>query len=216
MFIASLLRLVSYVLGLIKALWPRRKSTVESVNYHFLRDCNYACKFCFHTNTNRIIAHLEDAKEAFRQLKASGMKKINFSGGEPFLQKELLGAFVKFCKKDLHLESVSIVSNGSQITKDWLDTYGRYVDILAVSCDSFNEETNKKIGRGRGKHVTSVQQVARWCHSANIMFKLNTTVCKYNCDEDMINEINALAPARWKVFQVSFPQNLETIVLIKN
>lgn len=73
------------------------------------------------------------------------MEKINFSGGEPFLPQRgrHLGEMVKFCKQDLKLPSVTIISNGSLISEKWLQKYGRFVDILAVSCDSFNEDTNK-------------------------------------------------------------------------
>ena len=30
------------------------------------------------------------------------------------------------------------------------------VDIIALSCDSFNDEINKELGRGTGKHVEIV------------------------------------------------------------
>lgn len=54
------------------------------------------------------------------------MEKINFSGGEPFLQDrgEYLGQLVRFCKRDLRLPSVSIVSNGSLIRERWFMNYG--------------------------------------------------------------------------------------------
>ena len=54
------------------------------------------------------------------------MEKINFSGGEPFLKQKgrYLGELVRYCKQDLHLPSVTIVSNGSLITEDWFQEYG--------------------------------------------------------------------------------------------
>ena len=54
------------------------------------------------------------------------MEKINFSGGEPFITQKgrYLGQLVKFCKVELGLESVSIISNGSLITEDWFVRYG--------------------------------------------------------------------------------------------
>lgn len=74
-----------------------------------------------------------------------GMEKINFSGGEPFLPSrgKHLGEMVKYCKEQLHLPSVTIVTNGSLIRENWFKTYGKYLDIMAVSCDSFFEDTNK-------------------------------------------------------------------------
>jgi radical S-adenosyl methionine domain-containing protein 2 len=45
------------------------------------------------------------------------------------------------------LESVSIVNNGSKVTEKWMSEYAYYLDIMAVSCDSFDGETNRRIGR---------------------------------------------------------------------
>ena len=58
----------------------------------------------------------------------TGMEKINFSGGEPFLQDrgEYLGKLVRFCKEELALPSVSVVSNGSLIRERWFKDYGKF------------------------------------------------------------------------------------------
>jgi len=50
-------------------------------------------------------------------LKAAGMKKINFTGGEPFMNAEFLSQLVKYYKETLKLESISLVTNGSKVTK---------------------------------------------------------------------------------------------------
>ncbi len=120
-----------------------------SVNFHFTRKCNYECGFCFHTSKTSYLAPLESAKVGLRKLAEAGMKKMNFSGGEPFLYASHLGEMCKFCKEGLGLESVSIVSNGSKIRREFFELYGKYVDILAISVDSFDESTNEKIGRGK-------------------------------------------------------------------
>ena len=82
-------------------------------------------------------------------LKSAGMKKVNFSGGEPFIVQKgyFLGEMVRYCKEDLDVESVTVVTNGSKVTRKWMEDYGYYLDIMAVSCDSFDEATNDKIGR---------------------------------------------------------------------
>jgi radical S-adenosyl methionine domain-containing protein 2 len=130
------------------------------------------------------------------------MRKINFAGGEPFLYPSFLGDLVKFCKSELKLESVSIISNGSKIKAEWLEEFAPYLDILGISCDSFVEEINVKIGRGTGKHIENIFKVRELCHDYNIKFKLNTVVCKHNYMEDMNDYIKRLEPFRWKCFQV--------------
>jgi len=123
------------------------------------------------------------------------------------LQAKELGELCRFCKEDLCLDSdgkpitVSIISNGSKIQKKWLQKFGRYVDILAISCDSFVEESNILIGRGKGMHLAQLQQVRDWCTEFDIPFKLNSVINKHNVHEDMNAAIERLAPIRWKVFQ---------------
>lgn len=145
---------------------------------------------------------LANAKRAMLLLKEAGMRKVNFAGGEPFLNPKFLGRLAQYCKATLQLESVSIVTNGSKVTGSWLADYGAYVDIMAVSCDSFDEATNVKIGRGQGKHLESFTRLAALCEEHGVMFKVNTVVNRYNWQEDMNAAIQALGPKRWKCFQV--------------
>ncbi|TVY21360.1 Radical S-adenosyl methionine domain-containing protein [Lachnellula arida] len=179
-----------------------------SVNYFFTRKCNAECKFCFHTEKSSDTLELEDAQKGLRLLAEAGMKKINFAGGEPFLYHKYLGNLCRYCKEDLGLESVSIVSNGTKVTRKWLEEYGSAVDILAISCDSTNSKTNEDIGRkdrGSGKAFDNVQnlfQIKEWCQQYGIRFKLNTVVCSLNWQESMAEMVEKLDPFRWKVFQV--------------
>lgn len=153
------------------------------------------------------------------------MEKINFSGGEPFLHDkgDFLGELVQFCKQDLQLPSVSIVSNGSMIKEKWFQKYGKllnrggkmlfgtsktlfspsgdYLDILAISCDSFCEDTNQLIGRAQGRksHIDNLYKIRNWCRQYKVAFKINTVVNTFNVDEDMRENITNLDPVRWKV-----------------
>ncbi|CAG7829396.1 unnamed protein product [Allacma fusca] len=173
-----------------------------SVNFHFTRKCNYECGFCFHTAKSSYLAPLEDVKRGLSKLADKGMKKLNLSGGEPFLYPDHVGEIVKFCKETLSLESVSIVSNGSKIKKGFFEKYGAFLDILAISVDSFDEDTNVKIGRGKGNHLKQLGNISKWCREHNVKFKLNSVINKYNHEEDFSQNIQLLEPFRWKCFQV--------------
>ncbi|KAF2095617.1 radical SAM enzyme [Rhizodiscina lignyota] len=180
----------------------RRKIPV-SVNYHFTRVCNAECGFCFHTAKSSYRAPLEDAKLGLLMLKRAGMRKMNFAGGEPFMYPKFLGELLEFCRDELQLESISIVTNGTKVTEKFLEKYGRCIDILAVSCDSFDAKTNIEIGRGKdGGNREQLFRIAEWCHEYGIKFKLNTVVCKLNYHEDMVDTVEQLGPFRWKCFQV--------------
>ncbi|KAF2140422.1 uncharacterized protein K452DRAFT_352140 [Aplosporella prunicola CBS 121167] len=188
--------------ALLLKVYTRHSKCPVSVNYHFSRRCNKSCGFCFHTATTSHTESLENAKRGLCLLKDAGMRKINFAGGEPFLYPDFLGHLVNFCKEDLALESVSIVTNGSLVKESFLRKSGHNIDILAVSCDSFDEDTNMKIGRGSGNNVQKLYRIRDWCKKYGIKFKINTVVCKLNTQEDMNHHIAALQPFRWKCFQV--------------
>ncbi|KAL7457361.1 hypothetical protein ACHAWC_008870 [Mediolabrus comicus] len=178
---------------------------VKSVNYFISRECNYKCKFCFHTQTNTNKLPKGKSKLGLQLLSHSGTEKINFAGGEPFLNPQLLGELCQFASVECNM-AVSIISNGSLIKSDWMAQYGEYVDILGVSVDSFDPKTNALIGRGTGdttknQHVTRVLQVRDMCAKHGILFKMNTVVCSLNHEEDMNEYVSSLDPYRWKAFQ---------------
>lgn len=182
---------------------PEQK-TPTCVNYHITRQCNYKCGFCYHTARTSEVAKLDDAKKVLQKLKDAGMQKINFAGGEPFLQPKFLEQLCDFCHNTLKV-GVTIVSNGSKIKRSWLLRNRDNIDILAVSCDSFKDETNELIGRSDGSHRSQrqvVTEVAHMCHELGIPFKLNTVVNAHNYMEDMSEGLEDLGLIkRWKVFQ---------------
>ncbi|XP_058538431.1 S-adenosylmethionine-dependent nucleotide dehydratase RSAD2 isoform X2 [Neofelis nebulosa] len=130
---------------------PEQPTTPTSVNYHFTRQCNYKCGFCFHTAKTSFVLPLDEAKRGLRLLQEAG----------------------------------------------------EYLDILAISCDSFDEQVNVLIGRGQGKknHVENLQTLRTWCRDYRVAFKINSVINRFNVDEDMREQIKALNPVRWKVFQ---------------
>jgi radical S-adenosyl methionine domain-containing protein 2 len=177
-----------------------------AVNFFFTRKCNYACKFCFHTSKSSYVLQLDDQLELISRLRLSGVAKINFAGGEPFLTQyhKMLGEMVKH-SKTVGFESVSIISNGSQLDPAWFDEYGSYLDVLGISCDSAVALTNLAIGRASGRHedqVENIRRASKICSAYGVKFKMNTVVCSHNKLEDITQLVNELSPMRWKVFQV--------------
>ena len=58
----------------------------------------------------------------------------------------------------LDLELFAYFHPNQLIIQQWFVDFGEYLDILAVSCDSFDEEVNQKIGRhAKGKNHLQVR-----------------------------------------------------------
>ena len=175
----------------------------ESVNFHYTRLCNFSCGFCFHTKKSSDKLPIEDAIRGCDMLKKAGTRKLNIAGGEPFIDRHYLGELIKQCKENIKIEKISVITNGSLVKKNFFEKYGKYIDVFGVSCDSFDKETNIKIGRGKkGENVQKLFEIRELCKQYGIKFKLNTVVCNYNKDENMVKNIKKLNPDRWKVFQV--------------
>ena len=115
------------------------------LNYHFLRACNFSCKFCFHTALNKRVAKIEDAKDALNKFKNIGIERVNLSGGEPFFHPKFVGDILTYAKS-INMKT-SVISNGSLLNEKWFEKYGNILDVLGISCDSFNLDIQQKIGR---------------------------------------------------------------------
>ncbi|WP_255335015.1 viperin family antiviral radical SAM protein [Methanosarcina sp. KYL-1] len=177
---------------------------IRSVNWHITTKCNYKCRFCYVQKLDREILDMKEACSVLSKLKAFrtdviDIEKINFVGGEPFLHPlfyELLQAahemgFV-----------VSIVTNGSMINEKNIHRIAKYVDWVGVSVDSVSNLKEARLGRGMGHHVSHAVEVADLVHEYGIKLKVNTTVTKPTCKENMEPLIQRLKPHRWKVFQM--------------
>ena len=178
-----------------------------TVNYHLLPDCNMSCGFCFATFPDiprRAPLEAGDQLAIVDALCLAGFRKINFAGGEPTLLRWLPKLIQR---SHSHGVTTSIVTNGSRISADWLDRLDGSLDIAALSIDSVDAETQRKIGRvekGRGKDpFTEGRYLAlgEMIRARGIRLKVNTVVNRYNCAEDLRPFILAVRPERWKILQ---------------
>lgn len=176
-----------------------------TVNYHMLEACNMNCRFCFATFEDIPVKEGLSRERCFTlvdTLCRAGFQKINFAGGEPTLRKWLPDLIQRVKSYNV---TTSIVTNGSRITPDWLARLAGCLDIIALSIDSVDPETQRKIGRvERGKVPISEQQyldLSKSIRDHNIRLKVNTVVNRCNHTEDLGSFILAMQPERWKIFQ---------------
>jgi molybdenum cofactor biosynthesis enzyme MoaA len=69
-----------------------------TVNFHFTRQCNFACNFCFHTAKTDAIFAESELLRVLDLIRGAGVAKVNFAGGEPFKFPKQLGSMVKHAK----------------------------------------------------------------------------------------------------------------------
>jgi len=142
-----------------------------------------------------------------KDLSSSGVKKINFVGGEPMLHPHLEAWII--VAKSCGL-TTSIVSNGTRMTEEWLTKIRPHLDWLGLSIDASNDELHALMGRGLkgeissgvSKHLERSKEVWRLAQRLGYGLKLNTVVTSVNIDDNMAKLVRALKPHRWKIFRV--------------
>ncbi len=182
---------------------------VPSVNFHLWKPCNMKCRFCFATfqdiGQNFLPeGHLsrEDCLAVVEALAAAAFTKINFAGGEPLLCQWLPDLIRR--AKELGF-TTSVVTNGSRITREWLDSVDGCLDWVAVSIDTIDPEKLAHIGRTtRDGPMSEIDylRVIDMLKKRNIRLKINTVVTRSNCDEELAGFITKARPERWKLLQV--------------
>lgn len=175
------------------------------VNYHYTNLCDYNCEFCFAEHSN--ISNDNLIIKTFENL-ITLTNRINLVGGEVFINIRILKKLITIGKKN-NVE-MSIVTNGFNLSKivmnNDLEYIFRNISMLGISVDSFEKNTNIKIGRCNNKGNTldlkSIQYLKGICQKYNVLLKINTVVSKYNLNEDFNAHIKILKPYKWKFFQV--------------
>lgn len=187
------------------------ENTIPSLNFHLYEPCNMRCKFCFATfqEVKKTIlpkGHLpfKDAENIIHLIgKSELFQKINFAGGEPTLHPHL-PKLIEIAKS--YNLTTSIVTNGTKLTTDFLEKTKKYLDWIALSIDSLDDETNLKIGRAiTGKHVFSQDKYYKIIDKVQkfgFKLKINTVVNALNYQEDFSEFLTNIKPNRWKILQV--------------
>jgi radical S-adenosyl methionine domain-containing protein 2 len=180
-----------------------------TANFHFLRACNFRCRYCYATFADSIdsdprglLSH-DQLIAVVRQL-ARRFTKLTFAGGEPTLYRrlpELLAA----AKAEGAL--VNLVTNGSRLDPARLASFAGSLDFLTLSADSADAATMAAIGRadaaGRALPADHYLSLAVAARTVGIGLKLNTVVTTLNTKDDMAAFVRALAPSRWKLLQAA-------------
>lgn len=101
--------------------------------------------------------------------------------------------------------TTSIVTNGTQLTPEYLDGLIGTLDWLTLSVDSLDTEVNARTGRTLRQGPLDEQEYRSFVTQArehSFRLKINTVVNNANKDEDMTEFIRWAQPERWKIFQV--------------
>jgi len=146
---------------------------IETVNLHITRRCNLRCRYCFGSCPEHPCALDQPSwRLLLNELRRSGVRRVNFSGGEPTLHPGLLGMMQHARRVGL---STSIITNTARLTDEMLGQ----LDIVGLSLDSRDERVLTQLGRqrhGAPSYVERLRRAAERTHAAGVRLKVNTVV----------------------------------------
>ena len=128
--------------------------------------CNLRCHHCFISCSphNREFGYLEReaVERALEQSRILGVKEYYFTGGEPFLHRDI----VPILESTLRFGPATVLTNGTVLRDEWLERLSRaesaspYSLEIRVSIDGFDATTNDPI-RGEGTFDRAMEGVER-------------------------------------------------------
>jgi radical S-adenosyl methionine domain-containing protein 2 len=197
------------------------------INWHITEACNYSCRYCYahwkKPDLGREIIHDEIRSRKliemlFRFFRTENKNnslhnrlgwtgiRLNIAGGEPLLYEQKVIRVIRIAR-ELGM-NVSIITNGSRLTKPVMEEIASDVSLLGISLDSNNSQINKEIGRIDKKGLLlrsqSLKEILILGRQINpfMRLKVNTVVNSLNASEDMSTLIQTLQPERWKVLRM--------------
>lgn len=145
----------------------------DSVCWNITNMCNKSCEYCF-----RELYEETQSRETnlgiLDNLIQMGIKRITFSGGEPFMYPHLLELIKK--AHDAGIKCY-VVSNGSLLNESNIQECLEFVDKISFSCDSPRNYVNEQSGRGYDnyEHIKEILPIIRQYYP-DILIDINTVV----------------------------------------
>lgn len=176
------------------------------INLHFTDFCNYNCKHCFVKKDNYELSFeqlkiiIDKIDKYFKKNNIAG--RINLAGGEPLMSRNIDRIIEYIYSKNI---KISIITNGYYLDERFIQKHKEKIEMIGISVDSLNHETNIKIGRCFKTNTISKEQliyISKLIKDANIKLKINTCISKININENFNDFINEIKPDRFKILQM--------------
>jgi len=161
---------------------PQRLSAPLLVEFEITNKCNLACKHCYANAGKEFENELstKEAKNVLNQLKRAGVPIVCFTGGEPFLRKDLF-ELLEYAKR----VGITIIltTNGTLITKEKAAKLKKIgVDYVRVSLDGSTAKTHDWLRGVPGAFDRTVEGIKN-CVNEGIKTGVGTVLINENVHE---------------------------------
>ncbi|MBU5336896.1 radical SAM protein [Intestinibacter bartlettii] len=178
--------------------------------------CDLKCTYCMpqdsessYNNINKFLS-LEDYKFIIKSMSELGIKKIEFTGGEPLLNPNL-EHLIYYAKNYCNIEEVIVTTNGIKFAEKAINLKNAGLDKVNISINSLKEYKYESLTRGGnlGLVLKSFNTALR----LNIDTNIDTLIIN-NFNDDEINDFIQLAnnfPITLRFFELMYVGKLESL-----
>lgn len=116
---------------------------LKSAYVHVTDQCNLNCLGCYSfvdDRNGKTDMSMIQISHVLKQLKANGVERIVFSGGEPFIRND----FQEICelaKEEIGFKNLTVITNGTLPTSMYISALS-YLDEVAVSIDGYDAHSH--------------------------------------------------------------------------
>lgn len=150
--------------------------------WHFVEECNLRCRHCYQEGYSHKILPREDIFRIAEAIDSTLCKwgklgRVSLTGGEPFLQEELLFDILNFLEQSPNFYWLGVLTNGTLITEDTVNRLKKISKLkeVQVSIDGSSGALHDQI-RGMGsfqKAVSGIQLLKQCGIGVSLMFTVH-------------------------------------------
>ncbi len=192
---------ISQLLFELKYRLQKTVHPLHAVSIEVTGRCNLTCLHCYAEAGNKPEMSLEDISRLAADLHRAFRPPLHIclTGGEPLLRKDIVDVVDCFKSKGY---SVSVVTNGTLLTRCLAEAFGTRLTGISVSLDGLTKAHNHLRGGDVFDHALAAIKLLKAAHVPYIGIK--TTVYRGNlADIDQLYElVLSLGVDLWHVFAV--------------
>jgi MoaA/NifB/PqqE/SkfB family radical SAM enzyme len=189
------------------------EAKVATIDFHVTSECNQECPYCWGPQD---FEHPVDTSTALRivsKVKEVGATRIVFTGGDP-LKRGDVAKLIRHAR-DIGLE-VALSTTGDELTREFLERVGRFIDLISLPLDGSTEEVNSRTKK-EGHHAAVLKALEWLRQHPEIDVKVCTPVTRHNLEDvpNILRLVEAYAKTTqarvfYNVFQ-AFPRAMSAV-----
>ena len=183
-----------------------KEKVVRKVEMGITFDCQCNCPKCssvFMHDPNKRKLEMHEIKKAAEEIIALGAAQINFTGGEPLMEKNIFEIIKCFHPRKM---LITINTNGLLLSRDMIDKLEEAgVDIIKISLDSPIPEEHDESRVFEGCYRKVIESLEYIKTKKKMIAQLSTVCIKENLNSDRIWKMVALAKEHDAMLGLTIP-----------